>query len=500
MSRPTSQSRSSSPAPRRNHRVWLFLIVLFSLAVASFLLGTVMVARASEDPAFREHVAARLSHRLGAEVQLGEIDSNSIIFLSIPEIRVRARDHRWSFLLRRVTLELDWRLLLQREWTFRSAQIQSAELWLGANFSDSPETGPVPGNEPAAPEVARGAAVSGAPVADLPDWLKALLFRGRTGTVVGSIRIGKLSARGPVVASSVPAFALESSAEGDYARGRLRWRLRGGSFRGGDEPWEIDFLNGAVDKGVWKVESGHLLASAREGRGELRLTGASMIPGEIEVGISGVNLGGKALSGGVANMLGPLDDLTLGLEGRLIARFPEVHRFRFEGALQAEKLKLGSSRIFALLAGQTGEPRLAGLQSDRVTGRIEWTPGLVRLYDLNFEEPGLVRIAGRLSIVASEIAGVFDLELPVELVGRFPGGKPQGFSYPAAGWSRAQMRVRGPVERWSEDLTGRLIGQIPQEIPVGPGPVLESPPADLERIRQERIAVAESLSNQLIRE
>jgi hypothetical protein len=464
---------------------------------AGFLVATVMVARASENPAFREHVEARLAHRLGADVELGAIDSNALIFLSIPEIRVSARDQRWSFLLRRVTLELDWRLLLQREWTFRSAQVQTAELWLGSNFS-APPAEPDFLEDSLNPSPRQGLPV--ASTADISGWLKTLLFRGRTGTVVESIRIGKLYARGPVITPPVPVFELEAVAEGRYARGRLVWNFRDGTFRGGGEPWAIEFMNGAVDKGVWKVESGRLLASNADGGGELRLTGASMVPGEIEVGIAGTNLGGKALAGGGTKALGPLDDVSIALDGRLIARFPEVHRFRFEGELKAEKLRLGASRVFELLAGQTGEPRLARLRSDTVTGRLEWTPGLVRLYDLSFVEPGLVRMAGRLSVVASEIAGVFDLELPVGLVGRFPGGKPQGFSYPAGGWSRAQLRVRGPVDGWSEDLTGRLIGQIREDIAVGPGPSLETGSVDLEGVKQERLAKAESLFNELIRE
>jgi len=53
-----------------------------------------MVARASESPAFRQHVAARLAQRLGADVELGKIDSTAIVFLSIPEIRVSAHDQR----------------------------------------------------------------------------------------------------------------------------------------------------------------------------------------------------------------------------------------------------------------------------------------------------------------------------------------------------------------------------------------------------------------------
>jgi hypothetical protein len=48
------------------------------------------------------------------------------------------------------------------------------------------------------------------------------------------------------------------------------------------------------------------------------------------------------LSGGGAQALGPLDQVSIGLDGRLSARFPEVHRFRFEGALKADGLKLES--------------------------------------------------------------------------------------------------------------------------------------------------------------
>jgi len=111
---------------------------------------------------------------------------------------------------------------------------------------------------------------------------------------------------------------------------------------------------------------------------------------------------------------------------------------------------------------------------------------------------------GRLSVVASELAGVFDLKLPVALVGRFPGGKPAAFSYPAAGWSRAQLRVRGPVNDWHEDLTRRLLDQIPAEISVGSGPRLE-PASDrgaavpLETASKERAAKVEELFNQLVR-
>jgi hypothetical protein len=198
-----------------------------------------------------------------------------------------------------------------------------------------------------------------------------------------------------------------------------------------------------------------------------------------------------------------VDDLAIGFDGIIRTRFPEVHRFRFDGALRGEQFKLSACRLFEVLAGQTGESRLAHLRSETIKGRIEWTPDLVRLYDLQFGEPGLVQLEGRLSVVASAIAGVFDLELPVALVGKFPSGKPQGFSYPASGWSRAQLRIQGPSSAWTEDLTRRLLAQVPPGIPVGPAARIQSamPPTgtQLAAIIQERNAKLEALFEEFVR-
>jgi hypothetical protein len=166
-------------------------------------------------------------------------------------------------------------------------------------------------------------------------------------------------------------------------------------------------------------------------------------------------------------------------------------------------LKLSSCRLFEVLAGQSGEPKLAHLQTELITGKIEWKPDLVRLYDLQFAEPELVQLEGRLSVVASAIAGVFDLKLPISLVGKFPDGKPKAFSYPASGWSRAQLRIQGPSSAWNEDLTRRLLAQVPPGIPVGPAARIESaiPPAgdQLANILQGRQKTLELLFEDFIR-
>jgi hypothetical protein len=496
MSRASQRQNSRTGTPRRGRALWILLVFLLFSGIGVFITATILVARASEDPSFREHVAERLGQKLGAEVELGPIQSRAIFFLSVPEVRISSYEGHWAVVLQRVTLELDWRLLLQREWRFHSAQVHAAELSLGVNVPTEPAAPPSPPG--AGPQLAAGAGAD--QFKDLPSWLHTLLFRGRSGIVVDSIRIANLYARGPTVSALGPVFSLACPAEGRYVRGDLEWKLHDGTFQpSGQEPWKVDFLKGRYQDEMWKIQSGLL----HPGTGEVRLTEAPSAPGEVAAGVSALNLGIETLIGGAAPEAGPVDELAIGLDGILRTRFPEVHRFRFEGTLRGENLKLGSCRLFEVLAGQTGEPRLAHLQSESIAGRIEWTPDLVRLYDLQFGEPGLVRLDGRLSVVASAIAGVFDLALPVALVGRFPAGKPQGFSYPAGGWSRAQLRVQGPANAWNEDLTRRLLAQIPPGIPVGPAPEIDSARPivgePLEVVKRERAVKAEELFDEFIR-
>jgi len=229
----------------------------------------------------------------------------------------------WAVVLQRVTLELDWRLLLQREWTFRSAQAQAAELWLGV--TDAPSA------KPSAQPVAF---VEGADLADLDDWLKALLFRGRTGAVVDSIRIAKLHARGPVVAAPGPVFELDCLAEGRYARGRLEWKLSGGTFRGGgQEAWTLDSLSGAGEPG--RVASGNGASPVR--RWGVGNHGDTRCPRENRHGDLRRESGDADPHGRNGRFSRPIQRAGDRTERDALCPFPELHQFRFEGALQGEK-------------------------------------------------------------------------------------------------------------------------------------------------------------------
>jgi hypothetical protein len=464
--------------------------LLVSGAFTVTVVAAVLVANASEGAAFHARAGAWLGRVLDAEAELGPIDSSAMLFVRVPEVRVLARDRKWEVTLRGVTLELDWRILLRRRWSFRSVQVREAEIHLGW-------AAPADGSRPSVAEDGTAPTPESAAAPGSADWLAGMLFEGRDEAELRSIRIGTVKVSGPVPLGGVPVFELVSGGEGRYADGRLDWTLQGGSFRGGGETaWAVQRLGGTMGGGNWTVESGDLRS---ESGASLRLHGVPALRrGELGVGVSltGWKVDGARPKEEDGSL--PFTGMRVALEGLLTAPFPDLAQYRLVGTVRAEGLDLGRARAFELLAGQTGVPELTALKADQAEGKIEWSPGAIRLFDLVYEEPGLTRVEGRLSVVGADVAGVFHVQLPAYMVGRIPGGKPKGFSYPASGWSRALVTVQGPVTAWSEDLTRRLLDQLPEGIGVGPGPEMPVPGWTPEEAKA-RADRAEALFGELIR-
>jgi len=492
---PTVQSRRSDRATSRRGpggNLWVPAVLLAVAFLVLAVVASVVVAQASEGEAFHRRARDLLARTFDAEVDLGKIDSASLLFLRIPEIRVIARDRKWGVILEGVTLELDGGILWRRRWTFRSAQVRQAEIWLGW----SPPR-PGPGSDVPATLEAPAPPDSPGSGSGWSDWLASMLCEGKADAILRSIRVGSLKVSGPVPVGGESVFELRAAGEGSFADGRLDWVLREGTFRGeGEKPWSLQQLQGTVTEGLWGLETGEL-RSADEAT--IRLRGVpSPRRGELgcEVALTDWKVNGARAKDEGGSL--PFAELTLAVEGRLTAPFPDLDRYQLAGRIRAERLGLGQARAFGLLAGQTGVPELAALKADVVTGRVEWSRGAIRLFDLVYEEPGLARVEGRLSVVESEIAGVFEVLLPAYMVGRIPGGKPKGFSYPASGWSRAVVTVQGPAAGWSEDLTSRLLDQLPEAIGVEAGPELPITAwdAEAEARRAERVG---ALFEELIR-
>tara|TARA_R110002096_G_scaffold16106_30_gene55208 strand:+ start:9154 stop:10611 length:1458 start_codon:yes stop_codon:yes gene_type:complete len=437
---------SAGEKPRKTGLIWTG-VVLFLLLLVTCTGALIFSARKCESPEFRAAITRQLSEQLEADVYISPLNSHSLVFLNTSDVWIASKAGKWAVHLENLALELDLRSLLSPTWKLRSSQVRNLNVWLGN-----------------APRQAREEAAASY---FSPDVLQNIAeSRVIPFTIsIPSIRAANLMVEGPSYGNRAPSFSVDTKAKGSFSDGVLNWEIQNGELKlGGGEPWHLDELVGAVSEVGWKLENGKV---SRKDGSEILIRpvatdGASHeLTAEVEA--RGIKLG---LQSGIKTTTNPVKQVAIDAKGKFVARFPELHRFRFLGGFQLTGLEMSDWRMFKLISSQTGDGRLANLESDWANGEIEWTPGLVRLNQIVFEETELVRMQGRVSIVGSELAGVVDLALPAPVVGRFPGGKPGGFSYPAAGWSWAQIRLTGTLDDWREDLTQRLLEEIDPNVAV----------------------------------
>lgn len=440
------RNESAAETPRKRGLIWS-LSAFSIVALLGAIGGLIFAAKKCESPEFRAAVTAQLSEQLEADVYIAPLNSHSLVFLNTSDVWVASKTGKWAVHLQALALELDLRSLLSPRWKLRSSQVRNLRVWLG----NAPEQ---------AREQASGSYFEPAVLQNVEE-TRTIPFT----VSVPSIRAANLMIEGPSYGTRAPSFSVDTKAKGRFEDGVLHWEIQNGDLQlGGGEPWDLDELVGAVSKMGWKLKGGKV---SRSDGSEIQIRpvateGASHeLTAEVEA--RGIKLG---LQSGVKTTTNPVKQVAIDAKGKFVARFPELHRFRFLGGFQLTGLEMSDWRMFQLISSQTGDSRLANLQSDWANGEIEWTPGLVRLNQIVFEESDLVRMQGRVSIVGSELAGVVDLALPAPVVGRFPGGKPGGFSYPAAGWSWAQIRLTGTLDDWREDLTQRLLAEIDPNVAV----------------------------------
>lgn len=451
----------NEPSPRKPRRRWWFLAAFAGGVLAAGFLGIVLIARECGKEQFSAALAQLLGKRLNADVSLAPMRSHSLVFLECPEVFIRARSGHWAFQARDVSLEFLPSGFLTGGLAFRSLMMREGELWLGANPEPVKDVG---GDATGAPLP---------PAAVLPWWLEGR-FQELGRVPIENIAVTSLKVRIPGLAPESAAGEVDTSLAGRFHDGKLEWRFEKGAFRfSQQEPWSLTGMGGSWQEDQLRVESG-ALTSPDGAVASFRSQQEGQAPGDLVLEIEAKQFTLPPPGMEVEEVLGSLSSAKASARGVLRVQFPEVQRFRFSGDVELEGLNLGESRIFRLLAGQTGSERLRHPGTGRMTGRMESTPGVIRLSRLGCEEEGLFRLEGWLSVVSKEMLGVFDLALPAPLVGNMPGGKPKGFSYPASGWSWARLRVEGKSDCCQEDLSQRLMAQISRDIPVKAGPPLES--------------------------
>ncbi len=470
--------------PPRKRPKWWILLVLAAIFAAGTAVMAVSAARECESPEFRASLTAQLSRKLQADVSIAPLESRGLIFLKTPDVWIASQTGHWAVHLENVALELDLRSFFGPGWFVRSSQIRDLKVWLGSVPNEARNQAQISDFEPAVLQDSESDGVVSASIS-LP-----------------SIRAAQLTVLGPSYGERPPSFSVKSPATGSFQDGVLQWKLRRGNLQLGEgKPWKLDGIAGSLSAEGWKLDDGQV--SSTDGQASIRISPVpASSPGRelvARVEASNIQLGRQL---GIKNSGNLVKQVAIDAKGDFTARFPELHRFRFAGSFQLTGLEMSDWRMFRLIANQTGDNRFQGLKSDWANGEIEWTPGLVRLNQIVFEESELVRMQGRVSVVGSELVGVVEVALPAPVVGRFPGGKPSVFSYPAAGWSRAQVQLTGTLEDWREDLTQRLLNEIDPNVAVTANstpvsPSTEKPPATIE-LSESHAEALETLFHRLL--
>jgi len=449
-----SRSKQADGAKSGSSR-WWFGAFFFALTLGGTLGGlSYLASKGCESVGFRRQVTDLLSEKLKADVSIAPIRTNGLLFLSTSEIWMRAKDESWTVHLQNVSVELDPSSFFKNAWTFRSSQIANANVWIGNSLM-------LPDN-PSAP-LDQSQQWGDSRVVRLAYQLGLGLSDGPASIVASKIQAGKVSVRaGAADSKQTPSVEIaQSRLEANYAAGALKWKLLRGSARFSQhEPWTLVGLAGTVDA------KGLMLGSGRAtGLGNAAVdlrTVSHAEDGHLLVEVTASDLPvTQTIDRSAVNSLGRF---SMGAEGQFISQAPNLHDFVFRGVGKFSGVRLGQLPLMQLVANQMDEPQFRNLVADNVTAQMEWRPGSLKLDQIAYSLPGLTSLSGQLAFEGSTVSGVLNLAMPPVLVGKFPGGKPADFSFPAAGMSRARVSIGGPEEAWTEDLTERLLAQVSSDM------------------------------------
>lgn len=484
---PSRDPRSLKPAPQSR---WWFVVFALVLIIAILGFGLIFVASEStESPAFRERAEEFLSRQLQADVAIEPISASSFFFVHTPEIRISPtkKGEFWAIRLENVNFEIDRKSFTEDSWRFLEFQVGKIEVDLG----HGPEVAEASESKSAEPSLA----------ARLAESIGLGAFDAPGGLEIPSIRAAKIVIRGWDGADAAEAgFELEARASGGYENGILSFVAESGEVRTGQvaEIWQLDEFAGSFDSQSGKLA---LETASLHGAGdaivEIRQQGEpsrQLLLGfeakQIPITPSGVSLDPV------------FADLSADASGEFKAALIDPLDFEIRARLDLFGLRPSRADLFELLANQTGDNRLRRLTDQRLSGEIDWNPERLKLSRIKLETRDIARITGGVEIRGADFSGALDLEFPAEIIGRIPGGKPAGFSYPASGWSVATIQLGGNLGALTEDLSPRLLEQVAPDVTVSAAPLIDSGAglgAGLSQADQEaRLKRVEELFYQLI--
>lgn len=141
---------------------------------------------------------------------------------------------------------------------------------------------------------------------------------------------------------------------------------------------------------------------------------------------------------------------------RVQSALPSVGPPAVSGSMRLAGARVEALPVLDQIAVFTRTAQFRQLALTRVSGDFRRDASRLEVTKLLAESEGRLRVEGGFSVAQGQIDGAFQVGVPPSLLAWLPGSQERIFTTARDGYLWAPMRLTGPVDAPSEDLSGRL--------------------------------------------
>ncbi|MEQ1858381.1 MAG: hypothetical protein ABMA13_00435 [Chthoniobacteraceae bacterium] len=420
----------NEPTQRASIGRWTKLALILFGVVFVLLVSLWFAARAYlHGPEFQRFVSARLSETLRAEVECAALRFDGF---SVMCEGVTARGYEGSPFaearLDKVRARFSLRRVFSRAWEIEHLDAVRLELNLD-------------GTRLAAPMVPKLQTRNSEPGSG---WLPNRLEPGAANVRELVITWGDL----PSTAGALRGVAVQATpAEGGWI-----FEGRGGELIAAGMP--------PLDVSALRLRQRGTQLFVNEAKFSGRAGGSASATGEIDFARA-LDLRGQVEGIDLAPFLA--GDWRLRLHGKMSGDFrvqaalPMVAQPTVSGSLRFDDARIDTLPVLDQIAVFTRTQSLRQLTLSRATCDFRSEPGRLEVTKLVAESAGRLRVEGGFFVVDRQLDGMFEVGVLPSMIAWLPGAQERVFTATRDGYVWAPMRLGGPVDAPTEDLSARLV-------------------------------------------
>ena len=432
---PRPSRRQTSTAPRRAKRFALWsLVALPLLAIIGFFVVKAAAFSYLRSEGFRKFVAQKAGVTLRAECDLAPLQFTGTNIFAEGFKAQGGKDAPFASLaLDQMRAEISLRRFFEKVWQVEQVDIQRVTLSLTGPRADLPDAPPVGTSTASADEPTGGffpnrVEIASATVRDTNLAWAGGGMRNTTVTAVPDNGGWKITGQGgKIEQTGLPALDVQA----------LALRYRAPSL----------FINNAEFR--------------QGGTGSVKATGEINFAErlDLQVAIRDVNLTPFLSDDWRVRLKGQLSgDVTIRGPLPLPAAGPEI-----AGSISLARGELTALPVLDEIALFTGTQQFRRLSLSRVSADFRQDGAKLRVTKFVAESEGLIRIEGDFIVENSTIDGTFQVGVTPSSLAFIPGSREKVFTESRGGYLWAPMRLTGPLNKPTEDLTARLkqaVGEV----------------------------------------